>query len=258
MPNLLQLVSLKEEYGILNQQEFSARNFIENHLVSDATIRKGFNVSKIKVLEHFDIAKVSSDIVDYFESNPTEDVVLLFIDIANFSTITDLKDSKSIGNYLDSFYRKALPIIYKYGGQVEKIMGDGIVCVFGVPFINVDWPQEFHRAELCSRALVQKFKDTNQEVKIALHSGEITYYKTPGSEYTEYTMIGKPLTELFRLESVSMKNAVNFYANSVYDSVKPNRLLGLSAIKRDEVEIRGFDVELPGVDYDRVRYMKFI
>lgn len=45
--------------------------------------------------------------------------------------------------------------------------------------------------------------------------------------YEEYTMIGNTLTELYRLESVSMPNSINYYANSYYSRLKGKKPLGL-------------------------------
>jgi hypothetical protein len=136
-------------------------------------------------------------------------------------------------------------------------MGDGIICVFGKPFINGIWPEEFNQAELCAKAIIKNFTRTNKAVKIALHSGEITYYKTPGTDYEEYTMIGKPITELYRLESISRTDAINFYMKSTYDTIFTLSDLHLSKIKPSEVRSSSFEVKLQGVMFTRVKYLKF-
>lgn len=258
MPNLRQLISLKEKYDTLNLFDVKVKKFIDKSLLENIAIKKAFSFNVQKIYESFDVSNAMPSLIDYFESKPTEDVVLLFIDIASFSAITETKTNDFITKYLDNYYLKLFPIIYSYGGQIEKTMGDGIICVFGKPFIDIDWPEEFNRAELCAKEIIEKFKGTNKEVKIALHSGEITYYKTPGTDYEEYTMIGKPLTELYRLESVSRTNAINFYKDSLYDVICPADGLGISKIKKIEIKTYGFDVSFKGVDYNRVLYKKII
>ena len=44
-----------------------------------------------------------------------------------------------------------------------------------------------------------------------MHCGTINYFKNKTGLYHEFTMIGKPLTELFRLESVSIDERINYY-----------------------------------------------
>ena len=47
--------------------------------------------------------------------------------------------------------------------------------------------------------------------KVAIHSGTINYFKNKTGLYKEFTLIGKPLTELFRLESISIDQRINYY-----------------------------------------------
>ncbi|MCK9421454.1 MAG: adenylate/guanylate cyclase domain-containing protein [Bacteroidales bacterium] len=258
MPNIRQILALKENYDSLKRSDNRLKDFLNKGLLDNVAIEKAFSFDvRNKLNEHFDLAQRMPSLVEYFESKPEEEIVLLFIDIANFSIITEKKDNEFITNYLDSFYRRTIPIIYEFGGQVEKLMGDGIVCVFGKPFIDVEWPDEFNRAELCAQKIINRFYNTDKEVKIALHSGFITYYKTPGTNYEEYTMIGRPITELFRLESVSRKNAINFYTGGIYYSMNPTTHLSLSQLKSEEIILRNFDTSLPGVKFSNVSYIKF-
>lgn len=156
-------------------------------------------------------------------------MVLLFIDITNFSSRTSKLSPEEITDILDGYYNDLFPIIYKHGGEIEKIMGDGVICIFGKPFLNTnDSVEKYNKAQSCARDIIVKFKGTDNSVKIAFHNGEVMYYKTPTSLYEEYTMIGKALTELYRLESISVDNSINFFADSYYD-----QLINKSKIKNN-------------------------
>jgi|SRR6185503_2665595 len=256
MPNLQQIFELKNRYSQLQKTEKQTRDFLLKKSINGVALTKAFSFSQRLLNEHFDLPADKPSILSYFENVEEEDVVLLFIDIANFSKITENETNNFITDYLTKYYDKVFPIIYKYGGQIEKLMGDGIICVFGKPFLNVAWVKEFNRAEECAREIIELLKATDKAVKIALHSGAINYFKTPNTYYEEYTMIGKPITELFRLESVAKKNAINFYKESVYDGMNPKKGLGMSAFSKEQFKLHGFDVELQGVDYKRVRYLE--
>lgn len=258
MPNIRQLISLKEQYATLKSSDKKVKDFLDKAILENSTIQKSFNIEERRFLnESFSFNRAIPELIEYFESQPSEDVVVLFVDIANFSNLTEAKTNKYIISYLDNYYKAAFPTIYKYGGQIEKLMGDGIICVFGKPFIDVSWPVEFNRAELCAKELVEKFKGSNKEIKVALHNGNVTYYKTPGTMYEEYTMIGKPITEIFRLESVSRKNAINYYEESDYDILLSSYELGLSALNPRSYKVFHFDTQLQGVTQKKVRYIKF-
>ena len=256
MPNLQQIFELKDQYSQLKKSEKQVKNYLLKKSLDHAGITKAFSFSQKSLNESFDLPADKPSVIGYFENVEQEDIVLLFIDIANFSKITERKSNHFITSYLTNYYNKVFPVIYKHGGQIEKLMGDGIICVFGKPFLDVAWVDEFNRAEECAREIIELLKGTNKEVKVALHSGPINYFKTPTTYYEEYTMIGKPITELFRLESVAKKNAINFYKESIYDGMNPKKELGMSAFKKDEFKLYGFDVELQGVEYNRVRYLQ--
>jgi len=260
MPNLQQLFSLKEKYGTLSSSENIAKDFIERSRIKSKTIQKSFSFNERNLLESFDVANGRPDLLKYFESSPKEEVVLLFIDITGFSKIIKDKTSLYLRSYLNDYYSKLIPIIYQYDGQIEKIMGDGIICVFGNPFIKqkpISWIVGY--AENCAKDAIKLFKDSDKAVKVALHIGDITYYKIPSDYYEEFTMIGSPLTELYRLESVSFGDSINFYKGSKYDSLNPRDAGNIfSDINKEEVRIYGEDISLPGVDYKRLRYLKFV
>ncbi len=260
MPNLSQIVALKERFGTLSTPEEKAKEFIERKRIKSDSIKKAFTFNERQLLENFNIANSRPDLISYFESNPVEEVVLLFIDITGFSRIVQNKSSLELRSYLNDYYSKLIPIIYKYEGQIEKIMGDGIICVFGKPFMTIQitsWATM--KAENCSKEAIETFSGTDKAVKVAINIGTITYYKVPSDFYDEYTMIGNPLTELYRLESVSNGDAINFYAGSKYDQFNPKDGCNIfTDINANSVRLYQSDVSLPGVNYTKLRYLKFI
>lgn len=147
----------------------------------------------------------------YFDFGLPGDVVLLYVDVCNFSTRFSDLDGEEIGEYFDEYYDIVIPIIYKYGGEIDKIMGDGIVCIFGPPFQNILLNNNIAKADHCSKEMIKATKNTKFESKVAVHSGTINYFKNKTGLYKEFTIIGKPLTELFRLESISIEQRINYY-----------------------------------------------
>lgn len=149
---------------------------------------------------------------DYFENGKESKVVLLFIDICNFSTkFKDLKGT-DLAQYFDDYYDLVIPIIYEYGGEIDKIIGDGIICMFGKPFLNETFENCLIAADKCAKKIIKNtYNSSNYESKIAFHYGYINFFRNKSGLYEEFTMIGKPLTELFRLESISENNRINYF-----------------------------------------------
>lgn len=240
MPNLQQIISLRKKYAPKQQinDDFNlGRNVIEERRkyieLEKAITSKQIQplLENLRTQKEFSVTpeKQTSEIIEYFEKREKVNVVLLFIDITGFSTKTRYLSPIEVTNWLDDYYHKLMPIIYSAGGEIEKIMGDGIICIFGKPFLEVeDIKEKYIKAESCARKIIKKFFGTRNEVKIALHNGPVIYYKTPVEYYEEYTMIGNTLTELYRLESVSKKNSINYFAKSHYAKLTKYKALGIN------------------------------
>ena len=169
-----------------------------------------------QIVESFSPQRLTPTLIEYFEKEKEAHVVLLFIDITSFSEKASVLTNSELSQYLDKYYEKTIPIIYEHGGEVEKIIGDGIICVFGEPFLNLKMENLIDKADKCSKQIILENKNSDYEVKVALHDGLIQYYKNKLVLY-EYTLIGQPLTDLFRLESVSANNRLNYFCGSKYD-----------------------------------------
>lgn len=210
MPNLLQIKALREKYT-------------SNSVIKKSDIRllsENFNKSKVEIKSLFIRNNGDQDLIEYFENRKSAEVVLLFIDITSFSTKCSSLTNETLSLYLDNYYDTVIKSIYHHGGEIEKIIGDGIICVFGEPFLNDTISNLFKKADACAKDIIIELKETTKEVKIALHHGKIMYYKNKSENYPEYTMIGKPLTELFRLESIAESNSINFFHVSPYQNME--------------------------------------
>lgn len=178
---------------------------------SKEIISERINPDKIEKSLFNYVQNLGPEYLTYFEYGLPADIALLFIDICNFSTRYSDLNGEQIGQFFDKYYDIIIPIIYEYGGEVDKIIGDGIICIFGPPFYNHDIEDCILKADKCAKKIIKETKNTEFSSKIAFHSGTINYFKNKTQLYEEFTVIGKPLTELFRLESVSINDRINYY-----------------------------------------------
>ena len=165
----------------------------------------------------FNQLKAASSTVRRLVGNPNVELALLFIDITSFATKTANKPAYEIAAILDAYYAELLPIIYEFEG--EKIMGDGIVAVFGTPFTpGLYRHQWLQAAERCADKIGQARYNHPFSVKIAIHYGKLLYYHNDKTTIDEFYAIGQPMTELFRLEGEGIDKKITYYVNSEYDS----------------------------------------
>nr|WP_255366954.1 adenylate/guanylate cyclase domain-containing protein [Mucilaginibacter sp. OK268] len=199
--------------------------------------------------------------VNYFENQQSARLVMLFIDITGFSTKCKEFTNSELAKYLNAYYDLIIPAIYALGGEIEKIMGDGIIAIFGEPFLQDNIDTLFEKADQCAKNVVMLTKGTNKQVKVAIHEGNIMYYKNKSINYPEYTIIGRPLTELYRLESVAKDKSISFYRVSQYDnkSYTQSNAYCLSGYSRTQCEYftksGDIEVSLPGVDWHYIKHL---
>ncbi|MFN8263791.1 MAG: adenylate/guanylate cyclase domain-containing protein [Chitinophagales bacterium] len=215
MANLDLISRLNENYGKESPIRRQTKLFAINEYFDPSSIKKAISNS---------VAEMGPIFTQYFDLGLPADVVLMFVDVCGFSIKFSKLSGEEIGNYFDSYYDTVIPIIYRYGGEIDKIMGDGIICIFGPPFHNAKLIENIDLVDQCSKEIIKVTKGTKFESKVAIHCGTINYFKNKTGLYNEFTMIGKPLTELFRLESISIDNRINYYDDTLIRQFYENRI----------------------------------
>ncbi len=209
MPNLRLIKTLHETYK--PDSKFGNLNF-------DSPINESFESKKYERVLSENIYKLGSEYVNYFLLKKDADLYLLFIDMDDFSRRFNYLNNYQLSGLLDDYYRLIIPIIYKHGGEIDKIMGDGIICIFGQPFFNAEREVISSKVNECAMEIINVTKGTRFISKVAINYGTIMYYQNKSIHYEEFTVIGKPITELYRLESISEKGKINFFTDSEYDN----------------------------------------
>lgn len=251
MPNIQQLISLREKYK--QQNKISTKQL--------ALLNENFKFSVDRIRNSFSYSGVDDKIIQFFEEQKSATVVMIFIDITNFSNLCKTFPNSLLASYLDQYYDAVIPIIYRHGGEIEKIMGDGIIAVFGQPFLDENHDELIKKADSCVKDIIITREKGYQEVKIAFHEGTIMYYKNKVLNYPEYTMIGKPITELYRLESVAKNNSISFYDTCQYDGKIYSSSGAYCRSDNSPVQCKYFTksplqpVVLQGVDYKNIKHL---
>ncbi len=80
-------------------------------------------------------------------------ITILFSDLSNYTAISERHDPEDVRQLLDEIIGRGREIVKSYGGHVERVIGDEILAVFGLPKVHEDdavraikAAQEFHAA----------------------------------------------------------------------------------------------------------------
>jgi class 3 adenylate cyclase/tetratricopeptide (TPR) repeat protein len=75
-------------------------------------------------------------------------VSVLFADLVGFTTYADQRDAEETRELLTRYFRAAEQIVDRYGGTIEKFIGDAVMAVWGTPTAHEDDAERAVRAAL--------------------------------------------------------------------------------------------------------------
>ena len=75
-------------------------------------------------------------------------VSVLFVDLVGFTSRSDRADPEDVRDLLQEYHGQVKDQIQRFGGTVEKFIGDAVMAVFGAPVAHTDDPERAVRAGL--------------------------------------------------------------------------------------------------------------
>ena len=63
---------------------------------------------------------------------------MLFVDLVGFTAASEGRDSEDTRELLSRYFDVARTVIERYGGTVEKFIGDAVMAVWGAPIAQED------------------------------------------------------------------------------------------------------------------------
>ena len=101
-------------------------------------------------------------------------VTILFVDLVGFTERSDCADPEDVRRKLVPFHARVKQDIERFGGTLDKFIGDAVMGVFGAPLAHEDDPVRAVRAALRILTSMQELRasDPDLAVRIAVNTGE--------------------------------------------------------------------------------------
>jgi class 3 adenylate cyclase len=103
-------------------------------------------------------------------------VSVLFADLVGFTTISESRDAEDVRELLTRYFDVSREIVERYGGTVEKFIGDAVMAVWGTPAAQEDDAERAVRAALdlvdAVRQLGTAAGVEGLDARAAVHTGE--------------------------------------------------------------------------------------
>ncbi len=98
-------------------------------------------------------------------------VTVLFADLVGFTARAEALDPEDVRALLVPYHAHLRSELERFGGTVEKFIGDAVMALFGAPIAHEDDPERAVRAALAMRDWVAE-QDGELQVRIAVNTGE--------------------------------------------------------------------------------------
>ncbi len=144
------------------------------------------------------------------QREPSEErrfVSVLFADLVGSTELAEQLDPEDVRAFLGTVFENLRVELERYGGTVEKFIGDAVVAIFGAPVAHEDDPERAVRAALAVRSRVEELNaaDIGGELhmRIGVNSGVAAVALQARPDGGEWMAAGDVVNTCARLQSAA-------------------------------------------------------
>ncbi len=158
------------------------------------------------------------------------EVTIMFVDIVGFTSWAEGIAPSEVVDGLNDYFGLVVPIVRRHGGHPNKLMGDGLMAVFGVPDPLADHAQHAYAAALEIVSRMAARYGHGMQAGIGLNSGAVVVGTMGDMSKLDYTIIGDAVNIAARVEAFTRQTGDRILLTaatrdllgpSVQDSLEP-------------------------------------
>ena len=169
---------------------------------------------------------------------------VLFADIRGFTKLSESIPAREVLAFVNEYLRAMTEALVRHHGRLDKVMGDGILVVFGAPVDDREHARNALRAALGMRAALVAFNAGRASagkapvrIGIGIHTGEVIAGNVGvDSHKIKYTVLGDTVNLASRIEGLTKELGVDILATSATIDAAGS---GIEADPFPEAPVRG-------------------
>src|SRR5947207_9540756 len=138
-------------------------------------------------------------------------VAVLFADLSGYTAVAETMDPEALHGLVDACLRRLGQEVERYGGTVDKYIGDNVMATFGAPVAHEDDAERAIRAALGMQEAMVEINDdlarrhgVSFALRVGVNGGEVVAGAIGGG----YTVIGDAVNVAARLQSAARPGTV--------------------------------------------------
>jgi class 3 adenylate cyclase len=139
-------------------------------------------------------------------------VSVLFVDLVGFTARAERLDPEDVRSILTPYYERLRGEIERFGGTVEKFVGDAVMGIFGAPVAHGDDAERAVRAALAARDALEQMNAEDPSLdlqgRLAVNTGEAIVAVGARPSHGEAMVAGDVVNTAARLQAAAPVNAV--------------------------------------------------
>jgi adenylate cyclase len=171
-----------------------------------------------------------------------QDVTVLFTDIRDFTTISELNSPEDVVDTLSAYFERLNTIAEQNGGTVVQYLGDSIFVMWNAPVPDIRHVEHGCRCALAMKAAIDDLNEENRGngrpelvTRFGLHTGPAVVGSFGAISRQQYTAMGDTINVASRLEGLNKEFGTSILVSAaIYDAVGDCfnlRSLGLVQVK---------------------------
>ncbi len=187
------------------------------------------------------------------------ELTVLFSDIEGFTALSERYPAEEIVETLNTYFERAVDIIFRYEGTIDKFMGDCIMAFWGAP---VRMEDHALKAVMSSLQIQKEMVEVNRILKekglpelktgTGIHTGEVILGNIGSTKRLDYTVIGDNVNLASRLQGLTRRYRVPIIiSEATAQKVKDKVLLRPIDIVRVKGKARPIKIFEPLMEGDR-------
>src|SRR6185437_9751414 len=162
------------------------------------------------------------------------------VDLVGYTSLSESRDAEDVRELLSRYFDTARTIIGRYGGTVEKFIGDAVMAVWGAPLAQEDDAERAVRAGLELVSAVAAFGEDVGAAELRARAGVVTGQVASVSAPGEALVVGDRVNTASRVQSVAEPGTV--YVDDVTRQVTSAAIayadMGFHTVKGKEEPLR--------------------